>query len=164
MYSSDGKEYSKELASTNKPHPLAKLFTCRPHQVFDEIDYGLFIQCGIKPTSLFFQHNIVRNRSPQNIENLDITESADEIINPVVRQIVLRSVKEENGGWWTVSDVIKITKLVEQYRLTEADVDDLFDNCPVLLGKYDIKILQAYLRVTKETLKDSPDLAKNYKK
>ena len=127
------------------------------------IDNNKFIENGIQPTSLFFQHNKSRNKFNGTYNHFEITESADEVINPAVKQIVLRGVKQDNAGWWNVSDVAKLTKLAEQYRLTENDVDDLLDACPFLLGSFDIDVCEAYLNATKDILKDSPDLIRQYK-
>ena len=159
MLSSDVKNVNRDIA--RGIHPFAGFEDNK--SLLSPIDNNKLISNGVRPTSLFFQHNRSLEKDVNYIDNFDITESADEVINPVVRQIVTRGVKKIHGGWWKVSEVKQLTELAEQYRLTEDDVDDLFENCPVLLGNCNIDVIRAYLDLTKHTLKDSPDLAKNYK-
>ena len=130
----------------------------------DNIDKDLLLNNGISPTSLFFQHNKSIGKSSNNPMQFEITENAEEIINPIVRKIVLYGISSNDNQWWKVADVGKLNKFVERYNLTEKDVDELFKSCPFLLSSFDFDIFEQYLTVVYDNLKDAPDLRKNYQK
>ena len=132
--------------------------------VAEKIDNDALMQNGIYPTSLFWQHNKSLGLI-HVIKKCEITETADEVINPVVKKIVLTGMPADNT-WWNVDDVGRLNRMVEQYGLAEKDIDELFNTCPFLLSCCDFDILDSYFsRVCNDlTLKNSPDLKRTYVK